>query len=189
MHPDIPQLLEQRDGRASATIAEHVATCAQCQRELLRLQQLRKDMQELPEIPVPDRVWQGIAARKGNTPRGWRIPGLALAASVVLAVALTVTRVPETPDPGVLPQNALTTLAAQSDDLERLLASLDPDARALDLETANTIVALEDRIAVVDSHLHRATLETADAEVLWKQRVDLMQALVGVHLAGARYEF
>lgn len=186
MHPDTGQLLELRDGGGDAETAAHVAACASCAAELARLHAVRTGLRGLPPLAAPPGAWDRVRARR--KPRGahWYFPALAVAASVVMAVALTTMSSEETVLPPVTTPTAsghIAALAATSGDLDRLLASYEPERRVLDLDTAGTIVALEDRIAAVDGRLQQATLTPDETEALWRQRVQLMQALVGVHAA------
>jgi hypothetical protein len=150
--------------------------------------EIARALRTLPQLEPSERVWQRIQARRGRRQHRWYGPALAIAATAVMAVALTLMLPAAPPDPGP-DADALADLAAQSDELERLLVGLDPDARVLDMETAGTIVALEDGIAAVDGRLRRAALRPNEAELLWQQRVELMRALVGVHATNASIEF
>jgi len=73
----------------------------------------------------------------------------------------------------------------RSQELEATLRAIGPEGRVLNGRAANAVVQLEDEIALVDQQL-AATGRTAnrDAEFvhLWQQRVDLLDALVGVHV-------
>lgn len=147
-------------------------------------------LRALPPLEPPPRVWAAIASRRRARRTRWAHSiGFALAASLVMAVALMTLGRPT--EAHVVPpyDPALSTLASRSADLGRLLTEIEPTRRVLDLETAGTIVALEDRLALVDAHLRRASLAPDEATELWRQRVDLMEALVGVHATSGRYAF
>jgi hypothetical protein len=113
----------------------------------------------------------------------------ALAAVVVVAVtagAIFVNAPDEGSETEAVPYAALV---AESARLERLLADL-PESRPLMAgSTASTIVELEDRIAFVDAQLSYAAAQgvgTPYRQVLWGERVDLMNALVAVRFAHAQ---
>lgn len=194
MHPPIEDLLAIRDGDASAALRAHVAGCAACAAEVERLAGTRDALRALPPIEPPagslDRLLAARAAARRKS--RWRHSGgLALAASVVMAVALLAlprggietpaTVVPVAVDPEV------DALLARSHDLDRALAAFTADIRVLDLRTAGTIASLEDRIAQVDAYLlHTETLAPQTAVDLLRRRVLLAQALVDVHAANPR---
>ncbi len=188
MHPTTEQLLDLRDGNADGTVTGHVSACPACRAELDRLVAVREAMRALPAAVPPPRVFERITAARSavaGASQRWR-HGLALAAaaSLVMVVALTLTVPPDEPATAVPRHDEIALLAVRSGQLERLLEQLEPRTGVFDLETADTIVALEDRIAAVDSRLRQAdALAGADAERLWQQRVELMHALVGVHAA------
>lgn len=152
-------------------------------------QGLPEQLRALPGLEPPPRVWAAITAERAKRARRTRwLPtlGTALAASLVMAVALVTLQAPvEEPAP---PADT-ARLVAQSQDLDAALIRIAPATRVLDLQTAGTIVALEDRIALVDEHLQRAALDSPAATELWRQRVDLMEALVGVHATSGQYAF
>ncbi|MEX0900896.1 MAG: hypothetical protein WD081_09440 [Gammaproteobacteria bacterium] len=152
-------------------------------------QGLPEQLRALPGLEPPTRVWAAIAAERGRRARRLRwLPmlGTALAASLVMAVALvTLQRPVDAP----APTSEVARLVAHSQDLDAALTAIAPTTRVLDLQTAGTIVALEDRIAQLDVHLQRASLESPATTELWRQRVDLMEALVGVHATSGQYAF
>jgi hypothetical protein len=128
-------------------------------------------LRELPELPPPPCVWERVlaaeAARAGA--RRLRRRFAALAAVVVVAVTAGAIFV-NAPDEG------------SETDL--------PESRPLMAgSTASTIVELEDRIAFVDAQLSYAAAQgvgTPYRQVLWGERVDLMNALVAVRFAHAQ---
>ena len=81
------------------------------------------------------------------------------------------------------------SLTSESARLERLLNAIDYQPRLMNAGTATTITSLEDHIALVDQQLMYAgvyDLQTAQAEALWQERVDLMNALLQVRYAQAQ---
>jgi hypothetical protein len=78
----------------------------------------------------------------------------------------------------------------QSRVIEDALRSFNPDARVIDGRTAGITQALEARIAEVDRAIETAELaqQQARGELvrdLWRERVGLLDALVGVHVSRA----
>ena len=84
---------------------------------------------------------------------------------------------------------AYTSLTSESARLERLLNQIPYRPRLVNAATATTITGLEDRIAQVDQVLMYSSvngLRPEQAEALWQERVDLMNALVQVRYAQAQ---
>jgi hypothetical protein len=76
---------------------------------------------------------------------------------------------------------------AENERLERILAVL-PERHAMRGSTAFTVAELEDRLAFVDDRLSRIALEPnapERAELLWRERVGVMNSLVQVRYADA----
>lgn len=77
-------------------------------------------------------------------------------------------------------------LVAESLRLERLLAELDRPPRKVNAGTAFTIANLEDHLVLLDEQLTYAEARDLDARyrrALWRERVDVMNALVHVRYA------
>lgn len=203
MHASIEQLLNLRDGAdASDTVAAHVRECAECRSTLERLNLVTAALRSLPARgSAPDR-WNAIAARLSgaqapeSAPRsrpGWFLPA-ASAALVLVAVLLTFND-RDAPAPAaqmaeVVPAaNARQQLLAESQRLETLLASLPAEPRVTRAHTAMTVADLEDRIQWVDYRLNfarEAGLRGDQADLLWRERVDLLNSLVAVRYAQTR---
>lgn len=190
MHPTLEQLLDLRDGDAPAEIVAHVDVCDTCAEAVAGLRATRDALRGLPPVEAPSTAWAAVERGRAHrrTPRWLHGFALAAAASVVMAVALTaMLRGPTGTEVPVGTDDEVERLVMQSRDLERLLAQLEPGSRVLDFTTAGTIVALEDRIASVDSRLRYAdSLDRPATERLLRQRVQLMDALVTVHAAHAQ---
>ncbi len=136
----------------------------------------------------------------------WPLRG-AIAAAVALVALLGVRSLDESggPAPGtIVAENPVSTadtpgfgaagatyalLTSESARLERLLNEIPVRPRLVNAGTATTISGLEDRIGQVDEILMYANLNglrPEQAEALWQQRVDLMNALVQVRYAEAQ---
>lgn len=81
---------------------------------------------------------------------------------------------------------AYAALIEESARLEQLLMRLHPRPRRMNAATAITIADLEDRVAVLDEQLSFAAAAGVDERqrrALWRERVDVMNALVQVRYA------
>ena len=82
-----------------------------------------------------------------------------------------------------------TSLSSESARLERLLNEIRYQPRLMNAATATTIAGLQDQIALVDQQLMYSRvngLQATQAEALWQERVDLMNALLQVRFAQAQ---
>jgi hypothetical protein len=175
-------------GQAAAR--EHLDQCAHCQAELQRLHQRVARLKALPTLrPSRDR-WPETKARFTADRRRRRtrvvgLSGLALAASVALAVA--VGNLSRTPDPTT---EQISQAIERSHLLESAISDYNPAGRVLDGRTARIAGELEDRIARVDRQLEATELlrqqpDDRDLLKLWRERVGLLDALVDVHVTRA----
>jgi len=194
-HVGLEQLLGLRDGEPEAGVADHVAHCEQCASELDRLHQTAARLRALPvRRPARDR-WPAIRAAtlaERRRREWWRVgqAAAALAATLALVVGVRAIRVADAPDSLVVASDRvsdsdLAVLMERSQELEAALRAIGPEGRVLNGRAANAVVQLEDEIALVDQQLAvagRTTSRDAEFVHLWQQRVDLLDALVGVHV-------
>lgn len=160
-------------------------------------------LRALPELALPGDAWPRIeaAAATARRRRARYRQGLGLAAGLAgAALALGVwlrasapnelaEAVAARPAPELETPIAYDSLLAESARLERLLLELPRHGRVMNAATAGTIVGLEDRVALIDERLMLAAAsgaEPARRQVLWRERVDVMNALVQVRYAQAR---
>jgi hypothetical protein len=193
-HLSIDTLVSLREpgiepGHAAAR--EHLNQCAHCQAELQRLHQRVARLKALPTLrPSRDR-WpetkaRFVADRRRRRARVAGLSGLAMAASVALAVAVgDLSRPTDDHTPEQISQ-----AKERSQVLESALSEYNPAARVLDGRTARIAGELEDRIARVDRQLEVTELlrqQAADSNLLklWRERVGLLDALVDVHVTRA----
>ena len=136
----------------------------------------------------------------------WPLRG-AVAAAVAVVAVLAVRYAFDTPGPvpstivaegpvstnggpgGNLTTAAYTSLTGESARLERLLNEIPYQPRLTNAGTATTISGLQDQIAMVDQQLMYSRvngLQPGQAEALWRERVDLMNALLHVRYAEAQ---
>jgi hypothetical protein len=154
-------------------------------------------LRELPELAPPPGVFErALAAQRARiAARRLRYRAAAAVAATAFVGTLAYFATQDAPPRPTLvvadrlPETAqfealsYAPLAAESARLERLLAELPAPRRVMMGSTASTIVGLEDRIAVVDAQLSYAAardLASPYREVLWGERVELMNALVHV---------
>ncbi|HET7921711.1 MAG TPA: hypothetical protein VFM15_03045 [Gammaproteobacteria bacterium] len=201
MHASTEQLIALRDGDiVDAGAQTHVRACTQCAAELNSLVDLRARLGTLPEFALPENAWQAIATRldrddsgRGFWRSGLRATAAALVASVVVAVSwMTYPTASRHSDVATLaesaPQASVPQLMRQSNYLERAVLSLNANADHLVISagTAATVAALEDRIALLDYEINRASAGQQGRErlsQLWQQRVNLLQSLAAVRYA------
>ncbi|MEM7283608.1 MAG: hypothetical protein AAF438_18485, partial [Pseudomonadota bacterium] len=94
----------------------------------------------------------------------------------------------EADDPGgyIAPKDTgqVDQLMARSAELEQALRRISyGDRNVVDVRTVETIVALEDRLALVDYGLSQRRLTPRQRQDLWQERVRLMDSLLRVHYA------
>lgn len=197
-HCTMTELLAVRDAQGSAWARDHVAQCPSCRHEMELTYQRAAALRALP-VPRPPRDrWVAIRTqvereRRVRTIRRTAWGAMALAASLALAVGVRGLIPAASPDGGSVQAGAppeVGTLMAQSRDLEAALHSYGPEGRVLNGRAAGIIAELEDRIALVDAGIAQANLAEGaqdDLVSLWRDRVDLMDALVNVHVTRATY--
>ena len=204
-------LLTIRDGEpVDASVHSQVLTDPESSEELERLRAAQKALQELPELQPPSGVWTKILAevqrdnrREPKLLRHWSL-GSAIAAGVAVLAFMLISTDPEMPmkiesglvavapeGGGVLdaiPAEDLgyALLAAESAQLERELNSIEYQPSLTNADIATIAVVLEDQIGYVDAQLTYASanrLDSRQTEILWRERVDLMNTLVDVRYA------
>ena len=215
MRPSTVDLLRIRDGEpVAADVRAVVDGDPELRAELAGLAATQQALQALPELEPPpgayERIRGEIAAQQTRAARPawqWPLRG-AIAASVAVAAVWLAGRMPETAIDDVAapativaeeaqgPQVApllgtlsYASLVEESARLERALDEIQYRPRVVRASTAATIDGLQDRIALIDEQLMFARalgLSTADRQVLYRQRVELMNALVQIRYAEAR---
>jgi len=189
MHCTIEDLVALRDGEGSVWARRHVEECAECQAERERLYQRVAQLKALPALRPPRDRWSAIrdtvAAERSQRRQRWVRGGLAVAAAVV---GIIIIRPIITPKPAL--GEDLAQAKQQSAQLETTLRDYDSDSRVMSGREADLTAQLEDQIASLDGRLAQfGDSVSGDAQLveLWRQRVDLMQQLVQVHVTRAKY--
>ncbi len=202
-HLSLDQLIELREsgsepGREAAQA--HLRECDVCRAEAERLDQRVARLRALPAPrPSRSRFHETRAAfvrnRRTRYIQRGSLAGLALAASLVLAIGLRPDQSP-TADPAYASQSdaELAEVMARSRDLENALRVYDPESRVLDGRTAGITLRLEDQLSAVDRQLEMLStlgqLHTSRRHEqlrLWRERVGLLDALMDVHLTRASF--
>ncbi|HTH65574.1 MAG TPA: hypothetical protein VL563_12880 [Gemmatimonadales bacterium] len=188
MHCTIEDLVAVRDGEGSVWARRHLEECADCRAERERLYQRVAQLKALPaRRPSRDRwpaIRDTVRAERRRVRQRWLRGGLALAAA--LGGLMIVRPMLENPTHA----EDLAQAKQQSAQLETALQNYDSDSRVMSGREADLTAQLEDQIASLDGQLARlGDAGSADAQLvdLWKQRVDLMQQLVQVHVTRAKY--
>ncbi len=181
-HGTLAELLALRDGEGSAWAREHVGSCAACAAELRRLEQVRAQLKALPAIAPPRDRWAAVERVARQERRVRRLSWSAGLVAVAAVVLLTFVALRPKSARG---ENAdLRQAMAESQAMEQVFRSLQPDRRALTGRTASVVAELEEQLAQVDAALNDTTAwQTTPGRVadLWRQRAGLLSALVDVH--------
>lgn len=203
MHASVEQLIALRDGQPlAAEAAAHVRSCAECGQALLRLSDWRQRLRTLPAFDAPENVWARVAGRLDqpadiNRARWLPAAGIGLAASLAAVVVLVFwhpwpaeNRSAVVTAGAALDAGRLAQLQAQSRYLENAVQFMSADSHSsiVNVGSAATVAALEDRIALVDYAINSTAARPqtgGQLTQLWQQRVDLMQSLVAVRYAQA----
>lgn len=204
MHKRIEDLLTLRDGEPiDARLKARLSNDRQAAAELERLGKLKEDLRALPELEPPVAARSEVVAAMGAAVGRRRVrtrrraAGIAVtagAAAVLAAVAFLALRSGDSTSPVAAASPAgesssdadYTALIQESTRLERLLAALPAQRRIMNVGTAGTIAGLENQIAFIDDQLTVGTIAGIEPEykqALWRERVDVMNALVQVRYA------
>ncbi len=198
-HLSMEQLLAIREPGLEPQVrswGDHLETCPACRAESDRLDQRTAQLKALPTL-APGRdlflaVREKVAReRRLKQLRRVAFAGLAVAASVTIAfVSLRHQASQERTLVAADPE--LAEVMSQSKGLERAIEGLDQDRQVVDGRTVAVTTSLEDQLARVDRQIEAVGLMDQQARQqqmlkLWRERVGLLDALVDVHLTGARY--
>jgi len=152
-------------------------------------------LSSLADFAPPPAGWSGVvAARAGREARrdfGLPVAFAAIFLAITAGIAYWLQSAQATMSvapPAVASRAAVAAdMRAENQRLERILAAL-PERHAMRGRTAFTVAELEDRLALVDDRLSLVVLEPnapERAEVLWRERVGVMNSLVLVRYADA----
>ncbi len=192
IHCTMEELLAIRAGEGSQGALRHLDDCDECRDELERLHQRVAALKALPAVRAPRDRWQMVReqviqtrSKKRRAVVGWVT--VAAAASITLAAGLS-QLLPVTA--GDQPQ-PLVTLMEEDQTLQEMLRTLEPETRVMNGRVASAVAVIEDRLTAVDARLTEIRSMRRPSEndliVLWRQRVDLMDALVRVHATRSTY--
>lgn len=197
-HLTMEQLLALREPGLEPGVQgwrDHATACELCRAELDRLDQRVARLRALPTLAPARNRFAEIRARAVTDRRRRRLVvvslgGLALAATVALAVALS-PGATAAPAPTLAEQQELEDIIGRSQSLEGAIQAYNPEQRVTDGRTAVVAASLEDRLARVDRQLQMVDyldqrVRQQEALRLWRERVGLLNALVDVHVTRAR---
>lgn len=197
-HLTIDQLLAAREPGLEPGIKalrDHLEACPACQAERDRLDQRVARLKALPTLRPGRDQFGAIRAQTARERRAFQLRrvalvGLALAATVALAVAINGKRSARLERTLVNPE--LVEMMSRSRELEQALSGFDQDRAVISGRAVGITTSLEDRLARLDRQIEAVDLLSAEGRQqemvkLWRERVGLLDALVDVHLTGARY--
>jgi hypothetical protein len=200
-HLTMDQLLAVREPGLEPGVQgwrDPAAACDLCRSELERLDQRVARLRALPGLQPSRNRFAEVRAearaerlRKRSVALG--LGGLALAASVALAVVLVPRLSPPAPSLAeqIAEQQELDDIIARSRSLEGAIQAYNPDQRVTNGRTAVAAASLEERLARVDDQLQLVGMmdqvrRQQAALQLWRERVSLLNALVDVHVTRAK---
>jgi len=199
MHARLDQLLSLRDGEpVDGRVAAHVPGCDDCAAALSGASRLRDRLRALPVAAADDgRGWVDVQARLAARERGLRrratVASLAAAASVATLALLAALRFQESPTAPAAPAAATATAAVaelrtRSQALEAMLAALPERPAVARAATAVPIDNLESQVQWLDHQLSTPpeAMPPTQAERLWRDRVEVMNALVQLRYVEAQ---
>ncbi len=197
-HLSMEQLLATREPGLEPQVRnwrDHVEICAVCRAELDRLDQRVARLRALPGLRPSRDLFGAVrlkaaADRRAKQVRRVVLGGMALAASVTFAAVMINGRQDNRTLVAADPE--LAEMMSQSQGLEQALSGFDQDRQVVDGRAVAVTSSLEDQLARVDRQLEAVGMLEAEARQvrmikLWRERVGLLDALVDVHLTGARY--
>lgn len=198
-HLSMEQLLALREPGLEPGVQgwrDHAQACEICRAELDRLDQRVARLRALPTLAPGRNRFAELASRARADRRRRRfvtvsLGGVALAASVALAVVL-LPQAPQGPTVAQLTeQQELEDIISQSQQLEGAIEAYNPEQRVTDGRTAVVAANLEDRLARVDQQIQLVDImdqrvRQQEALRLWRERVGLLNALVDVHVTRAK---
>ena len=191
MHCTMDDLIALRDGEGSAQAQRHLEECEDCRGEFDLIHQRVAALRALPALRPPRDRWGGvrdvIQRDRRRRLRYVRWGTFAAAAAVILVAGV---QVMGTGSRSTVSAADVQALIQQSQQLEGALRAYDPTSRVLNGRAASAVAELEDRIAVIDLGLAEAQGRSASRDELldlWRQRIQLMDELVRVHVTRAAY--
>lgn len=197
-HLNVEQLLATREPGLEPQVMswrEHLDHCDACRDELARLDQRSARLRALPTLRPSRDLFGTVRLEAARERRRLRLRqvalgGVALAATVVLAITGFSLRKEERTLVAADPE--LAEVMSRASQLEQALSGFDQDRQVVNGHTVAVTSLLEDRVARLDRQIQAVNLmdqQTRREQMLrlWRERVGLLDALVDVHLSGARY--
>ncbi len=185
IHCTMDEVLAIRDGQGSQAALRHLDECDECCHELELLHQRVAALKALPSINPPRDRWSAVRGQvmveRAQARRrfgGWLAAAAAASVAMAIGIGGLVTPAAQEPD-------ALAALVSEAQMLEEALRNMRPETRVLNGRTLGAVAALEDRLELLDVLFEEARLRRLPRDrvvILWRERVDLMDALVNVQV-------
>jgi len=190
IHCTMEDLVALKGGEGTAWARRHLGDCPACRHEFDALHQRVAQLKALPTLNPPRDRWPIVRAQvmaTRNQKRMIRVRWASMALAASLVGVITVSSLKQR-TPVKTGERDLQALVSRSQLLEEQLQEYDAGSRVMSGATAGAVAALEDRIAAVDVELGEVPGTQQDELMnLWRQRVQLMEGLVNVHVARATY--
>lgn len=193
IHCTMDELIAIRGGTGSPAAIEHLNDCQDCRDELDRLHQRVAGLKALPPARAPRDRWpevrrQFLAERARQRRKLWGWTSLAAAASVALlfGVSEVLPHLNSAPND----EARYVALMEEAQNRELMLQRFQPDSRVLDGRTATAVVAVEDRLTLLDRRLaeaQRAQMSARSMISLMEQRIRLIDELMRIHATKSTY--
>jgi hypothetical protein len=181
-HLNLEELLALEDGEELGELAQHLGSCGLCTAQRQALERRREQMRALPLLAPPVDRWLSIRAKVVARRRMRRVALAGALAAAVLAFVVMAPNLGLKRPSNPAATDELSDLVVRSQLLEEKLRSL-PDPEVMDVSSAETIVELEDQIALVDQCIGELG-ETPDSgpelAVLWQTRIALLETLANM---------
>ncbi len=194
MHPNLEELLALRDGNGDPDTASHVRACETCSEEMERIENLTSSMRNLPRARPERDLWpeirNSLETGRSRSDTWILIRNIAALLAVTVAIAMVlILRQPAEPlsegsSHTAVPNPSIRALVQESQRLETLVSACQASKPSLSGREAVPILILEDKIATLDAFLEHESGGEAppeDLEILWRERVDLLNTLVSAH--------
>ena len=155
-----------------------------------RQRAVEAELRALPDLEAPAELWQGIekrvraeSVRKVHSRTAWQALAAGLAAVSLAAVVLLLKPEPNAPQvASVAAPVQVGTLMEHSRRIESARHALPVMPVAASLRPADARTILTQRVALVDQALNNLAtqdqINPAHREALWRERVELMNALI-----------
>lgn len=193
IHCTMDELTAIRGGRGSTAAIEHLNDCQECRDELDRLHQRVASLKALPVARAPRNRWpevrRRIVAERARQRRrlwGWTTAAAAASVALLFGVSQVLPHLRAAPED----EARYVSLIEEAQNREALLRRFDPESRVLDGRSAIAVVAVEDRLSLLDERLaeaRQAQMSAREMIALMEQRIRLIDELMRIHATKSTY--